>query len=139
MITDINCDGEFDTIMYDVNDKLNITMKYTSKGEHVLEAERSNGTIGKRIRATYHNLSYKIIPRIMSKYLEIMCTEQLNLLPTKGGVSKYLIPHVIMTNRDLDLRNTARSLLELFYKLTRRKILPIPMPPKISMKFNYAL
>ena len=46
MITDINCDGEFDTIMYDVNDKLNITMNYTSKGEHVPEEERNNRTIG---------------------------------------------------------------------------------------------
>ena len=32
MITDINCDGEFNTMMNEANDKLNITMKYTLKG-----------------------------------------------------------------------------------------------------------
>ena len=49
MITDINCDGEFKTLMDEVNDKLNITMSYTSKGEHVSEGEQNNLTIGKRI------------------------------------------------------------------------------------------
>ena len=39
MITDINCNGEFKTLMDEVNTKMNITMNYTSKGEHVLEAE----------------------------------------------------------------------------------------------------
>ena len=38
----------------------------------------------------------------MLKYLTIICTEQLNLLTAKVIVSKYLIPHVIMTKRDLD-------------------------------------
>ena len=49
MITDINCCGEFNTLMDEVNDKLNITMNYTLKGEHVPEAERNNHTISKRI------------------------------------------------------------------------------------------
>ena len=74
MITYINCNGEFKTVRYEVNDKLNITMNYTSKGEHVPEAERNIHTIGECIRATYHNLSYKIIPRIMLKYLAITST-----------------------------------------------------------------
>ena len=46
MITNINCDGEFKTMMDEVNYKLNITMNYTSKGEHVPEEERNNRTIG---------------------------------------------------------------------------------------------
>ena len=49
MITDINYYDEFKTMVDEVNDKLNIPMKYTSKGEHVPEAERNNHTIGKRI------------------------------------------------------------------------------------------
>ena len=67
MITDINYYDEFKTMVDEVNDKLNIPMKYTSKGEHVPEAERNNRTIGERIRETYHNIPYKIIPRIMLK------------------------------------------------------------------------
>ena len=34
----------------------------------------------------------------------MMCTEKLNLLPDKGGVSKYLIPHAIVIKSDLDLQ-----------------------------------
>ena len=37
------------------------------------------------------------------------------------------------------LRNTARSHLELLYKITRRTILPIPMPTKLSIPFTYTL
>ena len=38
----------------------------------------------------------------MLKYLEMMCTEKLNILSADGGVSKYLSPHVIMTKCGLD-------------------------------------
>ena len=38
----------------------------------------------------------------MLKYLAMVCMEKLNILTDKGGVSKYLISHVIMTKRDLD-------------------------------------
>ena len=93
----INCDGEFRTLMNEVSDRLDIEMNYTLKGEHVPEAERNNRTIGERIRATYHNLPYKAIPRIMLKYLSMVSKHQLNISPAKGGVSAYLSLHVIMT------------------------------------------
>ena len=38
----------------------------------------------------------------MLKYLEMMCTEKLNILSAEGGVSKYLSPHVIMIKCGLD-------------------------------------
>ena len=50
MITNIKCYGEVKTLMDEVNDKLNITINYTSKGAHVSEAERNNCTIGKHIQ-----------------------------------------------------------------------------------------
>ena len=36
----------------ELNDKLNITMNYNSKFDHVPEAEQSNRTIGERIQST---------------------------------------------------------------------------------------
>ncbi len=45
----INCDGEFRTLMNEVSHKLDMEMNYTSRGEHVPEAERNNRTIGERI------------------------------------------------------------------------------------------
>jgi hypothetical protein len=98
----IICDGEFRTLMDDVSDTMDIEMNYTSRGEHVPEAERNNRTIGERIRTAYHNLPYKTIPKIMLKYLSMVSTHQLNLFPAKGGVSAYLSPHVIITGRNLD-------------------------------------
>jgi hypothetical protein len=88
--------------MNKVSDNLNVEMNYTTKGEHVPEAERNNRTIGERIRATYHNLPYKAIPRIMLKYLAMVCTLQFDFFPAKGGVSAYLSPQVIMSNSHLD-------------------------------------
>jgi hypothetical protein len=77
-------------------------MNCTAKGEHVPEAERNNRTIGERIRATYHNLPCKAMPRVMLKYLAMQCTHQLNLFPAKGGVSAYFSPHVLLSGTNLD-------------------------------------
>ena len=52
----INCDGEYTSIMDEVKDKLNITMNYANPGDHVPEAERNNRTIKERIRAAFHCL-----------------------------------------------------------------------------------
>jgi hypothetical protein len=79
-------------LMDDVSDTMDIEMSYTSRGEHVPEAQRNNRTIGERIRTAYHNLPYKTIPKIMLKYLSMVSTHQLNLLPAKGGVCTYLSP-----------------------------------------------
>jgi hypothetical protein len=68
----IICDGEFRTLMDEVSDTMDIEMNYTTRGEHVPEAERNNRTIGERIRTAYHNLPYKMIPKIMLKYLSIL-------------------------------------------------------------------
>ena len=102
LLKDINCDREFKPLMEEVADELDVKMNYTSKGEHVPEAERNNRTIGERIRATYHNLPYKAIPKVMLKYLAMVSTQQLNLFPAKGGISQYFSPHVIMTGKNLD-------------------------------------
>jgi hypothetical protein len=101
-ITCIHCDQEFRPLMDKVADELDVEMNYTTTDEHVPEAERNNRTIKERIRATYHNLPYKVLPRVMLRYLAMVSTEQLNLFPAKGGVSAYLSPHVILSGRDFD-------------------------------------
>ena len=101
-ITKIYCDNEFRPLMDPVKDDLDVDMNYTSAGEHVPEAERNNRTIAERIRAAYHYLPYRAIPRVMLKHLAMNCTHHLNLFPAKGGVSPYLSPHVILGGKDLD-------------------------------------
>jgi hypothetical protein len=93
----IHCDQEFRPLMDNVSNKLDIKMNYATASEHVPEAERNNRTIQERIRATYHNMPYAMIPKIMLRYLSMISTERLNYFPTKGGVSPYFSPHVILT------------------------------------------
>jgi hypothetical protein len=54
-------------MMERVSEEFNVEMNYATAGEHVPEAERSNRTIQERIRATYPNLPYAMIPKTMLK------------------------------------------------------------------------
>ena len=66
---------------YQVRDDLDVVMNYTNASDHVPEAERNNRTIKERIRAAYCRLPYKAIPRVMIRYLAMVCTTKLNFFP----------------------------------------------------------
>jgi hypothetical protein len=93
VIRTLNCDGEFRGMMEKVEDDLDVNMNFTNAQDYVPQAEQNNRTIKERIRAAYHRLPYKAIPRIMVRYLVMIQTNQLNLFPVKGGVSPYYSPH----------------------------------------------
>jgi hypothetical protein len=99
MIRTIHCDGEFRSMMEKVKDNLGVDMNFTNAQDHVPEAERNNQTIKERIRAAYHHLPYKAIPRIMMRYLAMIQAHNLNLFPGKGGVSDYYSPHSMILNQ----------------------------------------
>ena len=88
--------------MDDIKDDLDIDMNYASAQEHVPEAERNNRVIKERVRATYHRLPYRAIPKVMIKILAMECTNKLNFFPPKGGVSPYYSPRMLLTNEGLD-------------------------------------
>jgi hypothetical protein len=103
VIRTLHCDGEFRGMMEQVEDDLDVKMNFTNAQDHVPEAERNNQTIKERIRAAYHRLPYKAIPQIMINYLAMIQANQLNLFPTKGGVSKYYYsPRMILNQTNLD-------------------------------------
>jgi hypothetical protein len=95
----IHCDQEFRNMMESVSTEFDITMNYTTAGEHVPEAERNNRTIQERIRATYHSLPYAMIPKVMLRYLCMISVQQLNYFPAKGGISSYYSPHVLLSGQ----------------------------------------
>jgi hypothetical protein len=68
----------------------------------VPDVERNNRTIKERIRAAYHRLPYKALPRIMIRYLAMYQVNQLNLFPVKGGVSAYYKPRMILNQENFD-------------------------------------
>ena len=49
-ITRTHCNGEFKPMMEDVQDKLQVTMKYAPANKHMPEAERNNRTMKEGMR-----------------------------------------------------------------------------------------
>jgi hypothetical protein len=102
VITTIHCNGEYQAMMEKVMDNLDVEMNFTNAQDHVPEAEQNNRTIKERIRAAYHRLPYKAIPRIMIQYLAMNQANQLDLFPVKGGVSSYYSPRMLLNQTSLD-------------------------------------
>ena len=101
-ISHLKADNRFRSLLKDLQDDLQIILNSTMRDEHVPEAERNHRTIEERVRATFHNLPYKIIPRIMLDYLVTFVVWTMNLFPVKGGVSSYYGPWTLITKRDVD-------------------------------------
>jgi hypothetical protein len=88
-IQTIYCDGKFRAMMEKVQDDLGVRMNFTNALDHVPEAERNNRTIKERVRAAYHRLPYKALPRQLIWYLVTMQASKLSQIPAKGGISPY--------------------------------------------------
>jgi hypothetical protein len=89
-------------MMDKLKDDLGVCMIFTSALDHVPEAERNNRTIKERIRAAYHRLPYKALPRQLIRYLVQTQASQLNLFPANGGRSPYYSPRTILGLPTLD-------------------------------------
>ncbi|MGL4350647.1 MAG: hypothetical protein ACRCT2_08825, partial [Plesiomonas shigelloides] len=100
-ITMVHCDQEFKHHMDMIYDQLSIHMNYTTTGDHVPEAERNNRTLKERIRAAFHNLPFRSLPRIVLKHLILGCCHQLNIFPAKTGISAYFSPYALVLGRNL--------------------------------------
>jgi hypothetical protein len=101
-IKTIHCDGEFCAMMDKVKDDLGVRMNFTNALDHVPEAKRNNRTIKERVRAAYHQLPYKALPRQLIWYLVQTQASQLNLFPAKGRISPCYSPRTILGLPTLD-------------------------------------
>ena len=102
IITKIYCDNEFKTLMDPVKDDMEVTMEYSPPQGHVPEAERNNRTLKERIRATFHRLPYKALPKALMKVLVQESARKLNYFPNKNGLSPYYSPRQIVHRAGLD-------------------------------------
>ena len=57
-----------------------IKFNFTSAKEQVPEAERNNRIIKERVRAGFHRLPYKTIPKLMTQILVMDSKSSINLL-----------------------------------------------------------
>jgi hypothetical protein len=101
-IKTIHCDGKFRAMMEKDKDNLGVRMNFTNALDHVPEAERNNRTIKEGVRAAYHRLRYKALPRQLIWYLVTTQASKLNLFPAKGGISPYYSPRTILGLPPLD-------------------------------------
>jgi hypothetical protein len=95
-IKTIHCDGEFCAMMEKVKDNLGVRMNFTNALDHVPETERNNRTIKEWVRAAYHRMPYKALPRTLIWYLVTTQASQLNLFPAKGAILLYYSPRTIL-------------------------------------------
>jgi hypothetical protein len=79
-----HCNREFSAMMDEVKDDLGVCMNFTNALDHVPEAERNNRTMKEQVRAAYHQLLYKALPRQLIRYLVQTQASQLDLFPAKG-------------------------------------------------------
>ena len=100
----IHCDNEFKSIMDPVADEMDIIMNYANPDMHVPDIERNNRVIKERFRIAYYRMPFKKIPKIMIRYLAMVCAKQMNIFPAKNGISKYYSPHMIMSGETYDYK-----------------------------------
>ena len=81
---------------------------YANAQEHIPETERNYRVIKERVRACFHNSTYRALPCIVLKYLIADCIFKLKLFPAKGGVSPYFSPHHILTQCLVDFERHCR-------------------------------
>jgi hypothetical protein len=101
-IKTIHCNGEFRAMMEKVKDNLGVQMNSSNALDHVPEAERNNRTIKERVRAAYHRLPCKVLPRQLIWYLVTTQASKLNLFPAKGGILLYYSLRIILGLPPLD-------------------------------------
>jgi hypothetical protein len=58
--------------------------------------------IKERVRAAYHRLPFKHLPRLMIKILVTESAKKMNFFPAKNGISPYYSPRMILHQRNLD-------------------------------------
>jgi len=101
-ITTIHCDNEFRPLMEQISNEFQVTMNYANPQEHVPEAEHNNRVTKELVRAAYHRLPFKHLPRLMIKILVTESAKKMNFFPAKNGISPYYSPCMILHQRNLD-------------------------------------
>jgi hypothetical protein len=101
-ITKIHADNEFRKILEPIEEDLQIQLVFSPANAHVPEAERNNRVLQERIRAAFHRLPYKALPKAILKILASESAVKLNFFPNKNGISPYYSPRQIVHRQTLD-------------------------------------
>ena len=113
IIREIHCDNEFHKAMnkFAASQNPPIKMNYSAAQEHVPRAERNNRVIQERVRASFHQMPYEHLPRILIKYMVSEAARKLNYFPAKHGISKHYSPRMIMHQENLNFNRHCKYVL----------------------------
>ncbi|KAG7348409.1 hypothetical protein IV203_017114 [Nitzschia inconspicua] len=99
----IHADSEYKAVLEEFKEgSTKIPYNLATANEHVPQAERNICDIKERVRATYHSLPFKAIPKLFIKELVMETANKLNFFPPKNGVSQYYSPREILSHQRLD-------------------------------------
>ena len=103
-VTEIHCDNEFHKAMdnFAARQDPPIKINYAAAREHVPRAERNNRVIQERIRASYYQLPYETLTKILVKYMTAESARKLNFFPAKHGLSRHYSPRMILHQENID-------------------------------------
>ena len=79
-----------------VSDNWDVDVNFSNPGEHVPDIERANRRLEERFRVQLYRMPFEAIPKVMVRYLPLRITKNRSLFPKKGGISKYLSPHILL-------------------------------------------
>jgi hypothetical protein len=74
-----------------IEENYNFKINYINPGKHSPEAERTRRPNKEKIRAIFHILLSKCLPRLTIKILVANSDKILNFFPSKCGTSKYYV------------------------------------------------
>jgi hypothetical protein len=80
-VTTIDCDPEFKPLKSWLQDAFQVSMNVANPQAHVPQIERTNRVIKERVRAAFHSLPYKQLPKTLVDYLVMEATKKLNFFP----------------------------------------------------------
>ena len=118
-------------MMEPIKDNLDIDMDYVPTQEYVKQVERNNRTMKEQIRATYHRLSYKQLPKRALSMLVMESTKKLNFFLQKVGSVNISAPGQSCTKKTLIMTSIARYHSDHMFRFTTRinnKTLNTPEP-----------
>ena len=97
-----HCDKQFESIANKIESELHIHMNCAATQDHVGEAKRNNRTIKECFRCVSHSIPFTRMPPAVIEALAKCCTQGLNYIPPRNGVSSFYSPYMIMHGRMCD-------------------------------------
>ena len=83
-ITRIHTDNKFQSVSQELDETWDVEFNFSLPQEHVPDIEHENRVLQERFCVGLYRLPYKILPKLMIRYLALRITRNRSYLPKKG-------------------------------------------------------